>query len=174
MSAIIFRYFRFLLILLIALLSGCWLTQKDSTGFNTNVFELLQSGVYGSRTLQESSATWINNSADLEQIYAALNKHQMGNNSTLPDIDFELFGVLLLEMGQRPTGGYAIHFDPALSRVVDKKAGIHVNWKTPADGMLLTQALTSPFLLLKIPKADIVSILVFDSDKEPLFEISVP
>jgi len=174
MKTIQFHFFRFLLILMIALLSGCWLTQKDSTGHDTNPVELLASGVHGSRMLQESSATWITNTTTLEQVYSSLNKHQMGNYTAVPDIDFDSYGILLLEMGQRPTGGHAVHFNPSLSCVVDKKAVIHVILKSPAKGMVVTQALTSPFMLFKVRHVDLTSISVLGQNEQPLFEFFIP
>ena len=164
---------RYFLILLLGLLSGCWLTQKDSVGNASNHAELLRSGVYGTRALQESSASWITNRTTLEQTYSNLGKHQIESGGELPEIDFETFGILLLEMGQRPTGGYAISFDPSLSSVVDKKSIIHVIWKTPKDGVIVTQAVTSPFMLLKIRHADITSISVLDQNEQSLFELSI-
>jgi hypothetical protein len=165
---------RYFLILLLGLLSGCWLTPKDSVGNASNHAELLRNGVYGTRALQESSASWITNRTALEQTYSNLGKHQIESGAALPDIDFETYGVLLLEMGQRPTGGYAINFDPSLSFLVDKKSVIHVILLTPKDGMVVTQAVTSPFILLKIRHVDITSISVLDQNEQALFELFIP
>jgi hypothetical protein len=165
---------RYFLILLLGLLSGCWLTQKDSVGNASNHAELLRSGVYGTRTLQESSASWITNRMALVETISNLDKHQIESGGELPEIDFEIYGILLLEMGQRPTGGYAINFDSSLSYVVDKKVVIHVILKPPAEGMVVTQAVTSPFMLLKIRHVDITSISVLDQNEQALFELFIP
>ena len=165
------RHFRFLLVILLGLLSGCCLTQQESTGDSSHPIELLRSGVYGARTLQDSSATWITTRAALEHVYSALGKRQLKDSVALPDIDFDTYGVLFLEMGQRPTGGYSIDFTPSQSCVVDKQAVIITSWNTPEEGVFLTQAVTSPFMLLKIRRIDIVSIAVLDQNEQPLFEI---
>jgi len=165
---------RYLLIILLGLLSGCWFTQKDSVGNASNHAELLCSGVGGARVLEEFSATWITNQTTLEQTFSTLGKHQIESGCALPDIDFKIYGILLLEMGQRPTGGYTINFDSSLSCVVDKKAVIHVILKPPAEGMVVTQAVTSPFMLLKIRHVDLTAILVMDQNEQPLFDISIP
>jgi hypothetical protein len=167
------RHFRFLLVILLGLFSGCWLVQQESVGNGSSLAELLRNGVYGTRTLQKSSATWITNHTALEHVYSALNKRQLKDGEALPDIDFETYGVLFLEMGQKPTGGYAIDFTPSLSRVIDKQAVISISWNTPEKGVLLTQAVTSPFMLLKIYRADIISIAVLNQDEQPLFEIPI-
>jgi len=173
MKILIFRCFRFLLPVLFGLLSGCWLTQHESIGANASPAELLHKGMYGSRTLHDASASWVTNPNTLEKIYADLNKRQLNDGVVLPDIDYDIYGVLFLEMGQRPTGGYAIDFSPSSSRVIDKQAVIKISWNTPQKGLLLTQALTSPFILLKVYRVDITTIIVLDQDEQTLFEIPV-
>ena len=173
MRLLSFRYFQFILIILLGPLSGCWLTQQKSAGDSSNPVELLRSGVYGSRTLQDSSATWITNRTVLEHVYSALNKRYLKGGVALPDIDFDTYGVLFLEMGQRPTGGYSIEFTPSQSRVVDKQAVIIISWNTPEEGVFLTQAVTSPFILLKFRRVHITSIAVLDQNEQLLFEIPV-
>ena len=167
-------WLRYFLILLLGLLSGCWFTQKDSVGSASNHTALLCSGVYGARVLEEFSATWITNHKTLEQIYSTLGKHQIESGGALPEIDFKIHGILLLEMGQRPTGGYTINFDSSLSCVVDKKAVIHVILKSPAKGMVVTQAVTSPFMLLKVRHVDLTSISVLGQNEQSLFELFIP
>lgn len=169
----IFLYFRFLAIILLGMLSGCWLTQQEGAGAGPNPAELLHKGVNGPRTLDHASATWITHRIVLEQVYSALNNRQLKGVNTPPDIDFETYGVLFLEMGQRPTGGYTIDFDPSSSRVMDKQAVIKIFWNTPNEDTFVTQAMTSPFMLLKIYRAGITSIRVVDQDEQPVFEIPV-
>ncbi len=173
MRILIFRCFRFLLVVLLGLLSGCWLTQHESIGANSDPAELLHKGVYGSRTLYDASASWVTNPIALENTYAALNKRQLKDAVVLPNIDFEKYGVLFLEMGQRPTGGYTIDFSPSLSRVIDKQAIIKISWNMPQEGLLLTQAVTSPFILIKVDRANITSIIVVDQNEKLLFEIAI-
>ena len=169
----IFLYFRFLAIVFLGMLWGCWLTQQDGNGASPVPAELLIKGVNGSRTSDHASATWITHRIALEQVYFALNKRQLNGGYTPPDIDFETYGVLLLEMGQKPTGGYTMDFDPSSARVMDKQAVIKIFWHTPNEGAFVTQAVTSPFMLIKIYRTGIVSIRVIDQDGQPLFEIPV-
>jgi hypothetical protein len=157
--------------ILLGLLSGCWLVQQEPSAAGSNPAELLNKGVYGSRTLHDASATWITDRMALEEVYSALNKRQLKNDETLADMDFEAYGVLFLEMGQQQTGGYTIDFVPSLSRVVNGQAVIKILWNTPNEGAYVTQAMTSPFMLLKINLAGITSIRVVDRDEETLFEI---
>ena len=167
------RLLRLFLFIIIGFLSGCWLEQHDIAGDGSDPAKLLLNGAYGTRTLRESSTTWITNPTTLKQVYAALNKHQTGNEEEPPDINFETDAVLLLEMGQKPTGGYSIDFVPSLSRKVDTRAVIHVSWNTPKKGAVLTQVVTSPFMLLKIRRSGITSITIIDQNERPLFDIAI-
>ena len=167
------RYFRFLLALLLGLLPGCWLAQQESAGDDSGRAELLRKGVHGTRTLQGYSTTWITNRTTLQQVFTALNKRQLKNGEVLPDINFEVYGVLFLEMGQRPTGGFSINFNPSLTRIVGGQLSIHIDWVVPKEGKLVTQVVTSPFILLKIMHTNIDSILIWDQNKTSLFKIPI-
>lgn len=165
---------RYFLISIFVILSGCWFTQQEGNGNGTNDAELLYSGVHGTRAYQEPSALWITDRMALEQTYSNLGKNKIESGETIPEIDFNTYGILLLEMGQRPTGGYTINFDPLLSGVIDKNAVIHVILETPVEGMVVTQAVTSPFILLKIRHVGVTSINVLDQNEQILFELLIP
>ena len=164
---------RFCVIILLGLLSGCWFSQHNSMGNGTNFAELLYSGTFGNLDLQDASATWITDHTSLEQFYTALSKHHVNGDNKALEIDFKKYGVLLLEMGQKPTGGYSIIYEPSKSNIADRQAVIHVTWNVPQDGMVTTQALTSPFLLIKVWRCDLNSIIVLDQKEQTLFELSI-
>ena len=167
-------HFRLFLIIFIGLLSGCWLTQQPESADNGSApAELLYSGVYGISRLQEASATWISNHTALSELYAKLNEHHGGNNDSPPEMDFKSYGVFFLEMGQKPTGGFSINFNPSLTRVVGGQLTIHIDWVAPKEGKFVTQVVTSPFILLKIMHTNIDSILVWDQNKTSLFKIPI-
>jgi hypothetical protein len=65
-------------------------------------------------------------------------------------------------MGIQKSGGYSLDLAEEASTVKDKTATIHVSWIQPEEGAFVTQALTSPCLLLKIEKGDYHTIQVKD------------
>jgi len=69
-----------------------------------------------------------------------------------PPVDFSREMVVALFMGERPTGGYAIE----ITRVerADSGLAVHYRSKGPDQGAMLTQALTQPFHLIKLPRDD--------------------
>jgi len=168
------QHFGCIGIISISLLLGCWFTpQPESADNQSDPAELLQSGAYGISMLQEPSATWITDHADLLELYKNLNKRHSGDDGNPPEMDFNIYGVLFLEMGQKSTGGYAFSFNPSHSHVVASQTVIQVGWNVPPEGAIVTQVLTSPYILLKVKKTEINTILVLDQNGRSLFEIPI-
>jgi len=168
------RLILFLVLIMAGVSYGCWFTQlPQGDNGNPDRAELLLKGTYGLSTSAEPSATWIKDQATLDMLYQDLNARIGGKSVETPQIDFKKFGVLYLEMGQKPTGGYSIDFEPSKIKTLNKRLEIHISWKFPAQGMAVTQAVTSPFIFLKLDKTNITSILVLDQDDISRFEFPV-
>lgn len=88
--------------------------------------------------------------------------------------DPEKEGVLWLEMGVKPTGGYALELDDPEATVTAGAAVVTVRWRTPPPDGFVTQALTSPCLVLKLPKADLEAIHIQDQDGTLRAKVQVP
>ncbi len=163
-----------LILIMVGMLYGCWFNQQPQGAGGSSVrAELLLKGTYGIRTLAEPSATWIKDQASLATLYQNLNARLGGKGVETPQIEFNNFGVLFLEMGRKPSGGYAINFDPSKTQVDNDQLTIHVNWDSPAQGMTVTQVITSPFIVLKIMHTDITLIQVLDQKNQTLFETHI-
>ncbi|SFR52752.1 PrcB C-terminal [Marinobacter daqiaonensis] len=67
----------------------------------------------------------------------------------LEDHDFSAEHLLLVAAGRKPTGGYGIALDQ--SRLHDDVLDISVRVSEPGANQMVTQALTSPCLLLAVP-----------------------
>jgi len=78
------------------------------------------------------------------------------------DISFNKDMLLLVNMGQKPTGGYGFKLVDGKSSYQQAWAHVQLEWKSPAKGMMLTQALTSPCVMLSIPRQAYAGIRVFD------------
>jgi hypothetical protein len=74
------------------------------------------------------------------------------NRTPHPRIDFDKFAVVVVAMGKKNTGGYAIE----ITRVVKTKDDIQIFLKktVPKEGGVVTQKVTSPFVLARIEKPD--------------------
>lgn len=64
---------------------------------------------------------------------------------------------VLVAAGERPTGGYSLDVD-SITEVTPGTAYIHANLQTPAEGSMVTQALTYPTVMVKFEKGDIQNI----------------
>lgn len=67
-------------------------------------------------------------------------------------IDWRREAVVWLFMGSKPTGGYGLRLASPAASVSHGIAVITIQWRDPAPGAMLTQQLTSPFLVLKLQK----------------------
>ncbi len=70
--------------------------------------------------------------------------------------------VVQVNMGQKPTGGYSLKLAQEEAALDDGWVNIQLQWKQPAQGMMLTQALTSPCVMLALPRHDYQGIRVLD------------
>jgi hypothetical protein len=119
------------------------------------------------------TADWIERPEDLESLLC-----QRGGTKEYPASrmrwDPSKEGVLRIQMGRQPTGGYALELAAPTAQVIKKTAFIRLNLRKPSPGMFVTQAFTSPCLLLKVPKQGINMIHVIDQQGKVRAKIPVP
>jgi hypothetical protein len=66
-----------------------------------------------------------------------------------PSVNFNEVSLAALFIGQKPTGGYSVRFVSARQQGTTWE--ITVNLISPAPGAIVTQVITSPYLVLQIP-----------------------
>lgn len=113
-------------------------------------------------TVQTFTVQAATTSAQLQAIYALAYGRQTGmptpislNNET----------AVAVFMGQRNTGGYSVNVLRAVPS--GNTLTVTVSLKSPQPGMLTTQALTSPWVLVKVPGV-YSTVTVVDSEGKPL------
>ncbi len=123
--------------------------------------EVLHASGQCGTTGKDSVITLIESQAQLGDAFARVTMLELPRRGA-PVLDFKTHHALLIEMGMRPTGGFGLDLagPPAVSS--DDTLEIRVDWVEPGPDMLLTQAITSPCLLLKIPAGDYRSVVVRD------------
>ena len=105
--------------------------------------------------MQEPHASWISSQSQLQSLFVNLQKSFINNQTAKPPaIDFLQFGGLLVAMGQKNTGGYGLKMMADSVELNDKVLSVSLQWQEPKPGMIVIQALTSPCLLMKIPKGE--------------------
>jgi hypothetical protein len=117
-------------------------------GFVSGVLEPLQVAI---RTREEWVALW-----------ARHTRAQVQPSST-PPVDFSCEMVVGIFLGERATGGYEIE----ITKVERDEAGLRIHYrsKSPDPGVMVTQARTQPYHVIKLVRDD--SPLVFSLEDSP-------
>ena len=170
MKQIIWILFAMLLIGL----SGCFHCSKGNEGKATPILEVVYRGIDCGRTASEPGAMWISNRQQLVHIYDQVNKAVIGSaQDRTPDIDFSRFGVLMIMMGKKPTGGFGLHPGEKQALIKDDKAKVYIQWVEPPEDAILPQMISSPCLMLKLPKGGYSQIHVLDQNGRLQAEVSL-
>jgi uncharacterized protein (DUF885 family) len=74
----------------------------------------------------------------------------VGGGRPLPDVNFSSRACIVVYQGQQPTGGYSVELTEI--RRDGTVLAIKVNERRPAFGDVTTQAITSPFVVVSIPR----------------------
>ncbi len=149
--------------LLVCLICACAnASGKDVTPMDLNL-TVIRGGVHEPGPYRDPGIAWITDRDTLDALLIRLNRDTLPAGETgTPDIDFDRDGVLLIRMGEKPSGGYAIALSPERSCVRDRTAYVAVQWIEPDEGAMVTQALTRPYLLVRMRKGAYRRIVVVD------------
>lgn len=153
-------------------LSGCN-TQPVSTPPLTAA--LLAAGAHCAHADASGKAVWLDNSAELLEAYAVLDKQRLGAPAPgpRPEIDFAHYGAVAVFMGRKPSAGYGLSLaDPTVS-MENNAAELRLKFETPAPGSLTAQMITSPCILVRLPKAGYSTVRIVDQHGKPRFRLTV-
>ena len=163
------REFRHILGATAVFLTSLILTACTHTLSNAPI-DVLNQSAQCDPAVESATAQWLDDPQALQSAYQRINRHRMGTPET-PTVDFETSGIVLIEMGQQTTGGYGLKLLKPEMMIDGMVAMIEINWQTPAPGAIVTQALTSPCLMLVVPRGDYRTLRVVDQDGLTRFEI---
>ncbi|HEX7312984.1 MAG TPA: DUF885 family protein [Pyrinomonadaceae bacterium] len=119
-------------------------TQNSAEESKAVEFSLLATGSYSTRE-GGRAVELITDAAAWRRAWEVV-----GAGRPLPDVSFDTHAVVVAYQGQQRTGGYSIEI--AGIRRTGTVLAITVNERRPASGSLTTQALTSPFVAVSIPR----------------------
>lgn len=109
---------------------------------------VMQQGGSSAYTNEGASAFIASNQGQLQTIWRLATGNQLPQPAT-PSVDFNLNRVVAFFWGQKPTGGYGIQL--VSTQFSGNTLRVTLRLNSPAPGAILTQALTSPFLMLEVP-----------------------
>lgn len=120
-------------------------------------------------------AKWIDSESELSQWQQRISRlFFLSPPSQHTTANFPHHAVILLSMGQQTSGGYALKLASTPLRISNQKASLAIEWLTPQAGMMLTQALTSPCILIEIPLGDFNTLDIVDQSGNARFTLKRP
>ncbi len=114
---------------------------QEQAGRIEVAYEILEEGSYGA----QFGTAVIENQADLDRLYALLHGH---SSPPAPKIDFKRKKVIAVRAEPFNTGGYGIK----LYSAIDTQDGVETVFliTAPEPGQIVTQAFTTPYLIISI------------------------
>lgn len=147
------------------------LTMEAASGVSV---EILYRGNDCGRQASDPHLTWIADQPRLSQF-----QQQMGRDYlppqviTFPVVDFSREGVLVIEMGRRPSAGYGVDLASSPGKFRNATLWLSLFWREPAPGSMQAQVLTSPCVIVRIPKGTFRSIQLVDQAGLPRGKVSL-
>jgi hypothetical protein len=159
---------------LVPLLLSC-VNPKAATGGGRDLpIRVIRSSLVCEGSAKGARVTWITDGATFRRVLNADRPLGMpGGPTAAPTVNFRTEGVLRIEMGMRPTTGYG--FEPRAVRAV-VAAGtvtVHVTTVAPRPGGIVSQMITSPCILLQMPRGGYKRIRVQDQHGQVLGVVSL-
>jgi len=120
------------------------------------------------------SVILVANPDQLKRILIESKGRMLGQSPPTPAVDFDTEHVVTIQMGQKPTGGFGIELADPYARVGAGEALIRLRWNEPAPGAIVTQILTSPCLIISLPKGAYEKIAITDENGKVLEKVYLP
>ena len=134
---------------------------------------LYQDGLCGGNR-PTPSVTLVADSDQLKRIFTEVKGRMLAQSPPAPTVDFDAEHVVTIQMGQKPTGGYGIELAEPHATLNNGEAFIRLRWIEPAPGAIVTQILTSPCLIISLPKGAYEKIVITDEYGNVREKVSVP
>lgn len=151
-------------------LAGCG-TQPVSTSLTAT---LLTAGAYCGHMDTAGKAVWLDNAAELHAVYDAINRQRLGESPAWPEVDFMNYGVIAVFMGLKSTGGYTLALENQEVPINKKVAELRLISGTPSPDQFTVQVITSPCLLIKMPKAGYSAVRIVDRGGSLHYALELP
>ena len=119
-----------------------------------------------------SRLTWIGDQAEFDEVYTRVRSTTLGTGDQMPEVDFDTHGLVLIELGQRPTAGYRLGL--ASQRLVMDKGDGLITFSIDKPVGVAAQVITSPCLLVSVPRGDYVGVRALSTDTTVNVQTTLP
>lgn len=135
----------------LALLAGC-----SVIPFNSGMVNVVDSSVYCGTTSQQSAVHYFATQAAFAKWidYRGIQAFDAGAAAE--------GGAIVVEMGQRMTGGYEMELMPGVTHIENNTLYLGMAWTAPPHYAAISQALTAPCVVIEPPEGDYDKIVVVD------------
>lgn len=168
------RWFRFTIAGTAFFVAACSVSQTSNSLIKSLPVTVLFANQVCGPAANVAGLTWIQTQDKLIETTTKLQGNMLGGSSPDLKVDFDNSNALLISMGQKPSGGYAVSLRESTANVKRGTAQIAIDWVEPIPGVFTTQMLTSPCLLVSLPKGDYQKLEVVDQYNKTHFEQGVP
>lgn len=105
---------------------------------------------------------WITDRNQLTAALAAAGSKALENRFARYSMDWQRDGLVWIDMGLKPSGGYALSLARPVAALSADTAVITVRWRQPRPGSVVTQQLTAPCLLVRLERGKFHTIKIKD------------
>lgn len=125
----------------------------------------------GQSTVQNMQFHIANTKGKLSSLWGNGHAHLL-SQPPAPSINFTQESIVGIFLGTKPTGGYSLN----VVNVENTPEGwrVNVNITEPAANSFTTQALTSPWVLIKIPVSNLQNVVIYDSTTNQRLGVALP
>ncbi|MDH3716073.1 MAG: hypothetical protein OET44_19755 [Gammaproteobacteria bacterium] len=157
------------LVVFSAVTAGCEDTVKPSSTVKsvTPVYQ----GRHCGRSDPAARVTWIQSEAELQDVHRKMHRDSL-QAPPLPGVDFETDGLVLIELGRRPTAGYQMHL-ASQHMVLDKGDGV-ITFSVDKPAGPAAQVITSPCLLVAVPRGGYRGVRALSTDTTISVQTDLP
>lgn len=130
---------------LVSFFAGCSTQGNDEKKLP---MEIILDGTYSA--IEEKREVLLTNNEDYQKLMTEVYKN-LDQMPRIPVVDFNKNSVIAAFIGTRSNGGYMVAID---SITEGKSLTVNITETTPGPNCMVTEAITRPFSLVKIPKTD--------------------
>jgi hypothetical protein len=105
---------------------------------------------------------WMADRNQLTAALAAAGSKALETRFARYSMDWQQDGLVWIDMGLKPSGGYALSLARPVAALAAGVAVITVQWRHPRPGSVVTQQLTAPCLLVRLERGKFHSIKIED------------
>lgn len=134
--------------------------------------QVLYRGIYCGGDASQPTVDWITDPQGLNQFSERLAAQEI-QPPDLSQVNFPQEGVLLIAMGQRPSGGYRLALGPEPVEIEADTLRVPITWTDPTPGYAQIQVITNPCLLIQLPAVSFQRIQVIDQHGQVRIETQI-